>query len=81
MSNAAFLQWLVDRLVHVYCEPEDVDFVLRLRKMSLEVAADRYLANQYRSIPHWYLWPLHKYGWLRNWLRNPYIVVPRWWPI
>jgi hypothetical protein len=33
-KDAAFLDWLADRLVHVYGESPNVDFVLRLREIS-----------------------------------------------
>lgn len=34
MSDKDFLNWVGDRLVHVYGESENVDFVRRLRKIS-----------------------------------------------
>jgi hypothetical protein len=33
MNNADFLEWLKDRLIYVYHEPENIDFVLRLKKI------------------------------------------------
>lgn len=36
MSDGEFLRWLVDRLVLVYGESENVDFVHRLRKIAGE---------------------------------------------
>ena len=29
-----FLRWIADRIVMVYCESEDVDYVIRLRNMA-----------------------------------------------
>jgi hypothetical protein len=39
--DADFLRWVADRLVHVHKDPENVDFVLRLRE----------LANQFPELP------------------------------
>jgi hypothetical protein len=39
-DNAAFLNWIADRLVHVYGESPDVDFVLRLREIADNAAAE-----------------------------------------
>jgi hypothetical protein len=33
-QQAAFLNWVADRFVHVYKEPENVDFVLTLRRLA-----------------------------------------------
>jgi hypothetical protein len=33
MDDRTFLNWLADRLVHVYGESPNTDFVLRLREM------------------------------------------------
>jgi len=35
MTDYQFLNWLADRLTHVYGESENVDFVQRLRKMAI----------------------------------------------
>lgn len=34
MSDKEFLDWIIDRLVHVYNESPHVDFIHRLRKIS-----------------------------------------------
>lgn len=34
MSNPEFLNWLADRLVHLYGESDNVDFVLKLRELA-----------------------------------------------
>ena len=34
MTDKEFLSWVADRLVHVYGESENVDFVHKLRKIS-----------------------------------------------
>jgi hypothetical protein len=34
VSDAEFLNWIADRLIHVHGEPENVDFLLRLRCMA-----------------------------------------------
>jgi hypothetical protein len=36
VKNKQFLHWLADRLVHVYGEPENIDFVLKLRAIADE---------------------------------------------
>lgn len=41
MSDAEFLNWVADRLVHVYGESENVDFVLKLRRLAKEVRSTR----------------------------------------
>jgi septal ring factor EnvC (AmiA/AmiB activator) len=35
--NKKFLNWIADRLVYVYKESENVDFVLRLRELANEI--------------------------------------------
>lgn len=37
MTEKQFLHWIADRLVHVYGESENVDFVLKLRKIADDV--------------------------------------------
>ena len=37
MKNGQFLNWIADRLVHVYKENPNTDFVSRLRKIAAEV--------------------------------------------
>ncbi len=37
MTDAAFLKWMADRLVGVYGESPNVDFVQRLREIALKV--------------------------------------------
>lgn len=39
LRDVVFLNWIADRLVHVYGEHPNVDFVLRLREMAEEAAA------------------------------------------
>ena len=34
MNDKEFLEWLIDRLVHVYGESPNMDFIHRLRKIS-----------------------------------------------
>lgn len=34
MTDSKFLTWVADRLVHVYGENPDVDFVQKLRRMA-----------------------------------------------
>ena len=34
MTDSEFLNWVADRLVHVYHESDNVDFVLKLRRMA-----------------------------------------------
>jgi hypothetical protein len=37
MSDADFLKWLVQRLIHVYGEHECTDFVNRLQRIAEEI--------------------------------------------
>ena len=37
MTDSRFLDWIADRLVHVYGASPNVDFVLRLREMARTV--------------------------------------------
>lgn len=37
MTDKEFLNWIIDRLIHVYGESPNVDFLLRLKKI-----ADKY---------------------------------------
>lgn len=34
MTDSDFLNWIADRIVNIYGESEQVDFVLRLRRMA-----------------------------------------------
>lgn len=34
MTDKEFLNWIIDRLVHVYNESPNVDFIHRLRKIA-----------------------------------------------
>ena len=36
MNDKEFLNWIVDRLVHIYEENENTDFIIRLRKIANE---------------------------------------------
>lgn len=36
MNNSQFLLWLSDRIVNVYGESENIDFVLKLRELASE---------------------------------------------
>lgn len=42
MSNAEFLEWLANRLVEVYGEHPDTDFVQKLRAVVSQVEHDEY---------------------------------------
>jgi hypothetical protein len=37
MTDAEVVSWIADRLVYVYGESENVDFVLRLRAIALRL--------------------------------------------
>lgn len=55
MKDDDFLNWVADRLVHVYGENENVDFVLKLRQVA---------ARAGRSMPR------HEYSQMVNELRD-----------
>lgn len=40
MSDYDFLTWMIARLVNVYGESENVDFVLRLKEITEEASRD-----------------------------------------
>jgi hypothetical protein len=41
MTDKAFLQWLASRLVNVYHESPNVDFVLKLQRIADATSPDR----------------------------------------
>ena len=41
MTDRYFLNWLAERLVHIYGESENVDFVHKLRAIAEATPADR----------------------------------------
>lgn len=57
MKDDDFLNWVADRLVHVYGESENVDFVLKLRQIAAHTGRDmhpheyRQMVNELRDIP------------------------------
>jgi hypothetical protein len=51
MTDKQFLHWIADRLVHVYSEPENIDFVLKLRAIADE-AGERYTPFSGSNIVH-----------------------------
>ncbi len=42
INNSIFLNWLADRLVCVYKESENVDFVIKLRSIATEISLEKY---------------------------------------
>lgn len=46
----------------------------------MQAAVDRLCATYYRTMPAWMRWLDHQLRWWASYRRNPYIVVPRWWP-
>lgn len=51
MQDVKFLQWIRDRLVHVYKESPNVDFVLRLEKVTRRFENLLTLEQGYTVIP------------------------------
>jgi hypothetical protein len=45
MKDKEFLQWLSQRLIHVYGESEDVDFVTKLQAIAHSLHHDRCTPN------------------------------------
>ena len=41
LNDSEFLSWVADRLVHVYRENPNVDFVLHLRRLSKELGTPK----------------------------------------
>lgn len=37
MTNSEHLQWLHDRIVNVYCESENVDFLIKFREIIKDI--------------------------------------------
>ena len=44
-EDKEFLSWVADRLVHVYKENQNVDFVLKLRKMAEDEPKREFVVN------------------------------------
>ena len=51
MTDQQFLNWIADRLVNVYGEPESIDFIIRLREIASqqELTAKQQLAGNLPS--------------------------------
>ena len=46
MKDKDFLLWLVDRLVEVYKESPNTDFVLKLKSIAIKTGSNKETANE-----------------------------------
>ena len=46
MTDTEFINWIAARFVHVYGEPEQGDFVTRLRKIATRLATESFPITQ-----------------------------------
>lgn len=45
MTDKEFLNWIIDRLIHVYGESPYVDFIHKLRNIAKTIPSDQYTPN------------------------------------
>lgn len=45
MKDKEFLEWLIDRLIYVYKESPDVDFVLKLKAITKQIPESQLTPN------------------------------------
>jgi hypothetical protein len=51
MKDSEFLDWIADRLVHVYGDKPNVDFIIKLRSMAKNIDQDQEDACHSRHCP------------------------------